>query len=561
MFRADERNQGFEFFMYDEMNRLTGSEMVNTYGRGVGYRVSSFSPTGNINEKSNVGLFKYTNAERPYQLTEVISENRPAQFGGDQTVFYTSFQRPSMINQGDYTTFFTYNASGDRVRMQTEHIKGGELRDRFYIGSRYEIDVIENSAILWLGGDAYSAPAALKRQFGGTWKIYYICRDYLGSIHVVTDEHGEIVQEISFDPWGRLRNAQTHQLYEIGNEPRLFLGNRGFTGHEHLPQFGLINMNARLYDPLVGRFLSPDPFVQSPTKTQNFNRYSYVLNNPLKYTDPTGERYVYCWTSRRYFDRWGNEADWNDVHDFMRGTNRGSIWTWNNDFGSWDFHFGGRGGLGHGDWGFGWSFGGVGSGGFDTRQIHTSRGLYAPMSLSWSREFNSWMFSDVTTIGSSFTVSEWRSHWGDNWSAHLEHQSRLNARNSWSAWGSRIDNVATMLGFGATALELNTIGSIANVASWVGRGTFWVNASFSGYVGGRAFLAGDYAMAVKSGIDFGMGWAMAKFPFGTFVGGAYFMITAPGLDGVTPNTNMMPNLTMMPDNTRVVQPPINQFVW
>ena len=60
---------------------------------------------------------------------------------------------------------------------------------------------------------------------------------------------------------------------------------RGFTGHEHLPWFGLINMNARLYDPIVGRFLSPDPYVQAPDFTQNFNRYSDALNNSLNYTD------------------------------------------------------------------------------------------------------------------------------------------------------------------------------------------------------------------------------------------------------------------------------------
>jgi RHS repeat-associated protein len=231
-------------------------------------------------------LFYYNNPDRPFQLTEVISENRPAQFRTNQTVAYTSFQRPSMINQGDYTTFFTYNSAGDRVRMQTTHIKGGELQDRFYIGSRYEADILEHETILWLGGDAYSAPAALKREFGGEWKIYYICRDYLGSIYTVTDASGAIVQEVSYDAWGRLRNAQTHQLYTT--EPRLFLGNRGFTGHEHLTWYGLINMNARLYDPLVGRFLSPDPFVQAPDFTQSFNRYSYVWNNPLRWIDPTG---------------------------------------------------------------------------------------------------------------------------------------------------------------------------------------------------------------------------------------------------------------------------------
>ncbi len=64
---------------------------------------------------------------------------------------------------------------------------------------------------------------------------------------------------------------------------------RGFTGHEHLVEFGLIDMNGRVYDPMLGRFLSPDPYVQLPGYADNFNRYSYCLNNPLVYTDPSGE--------------------------------------------------------------------------------------------------------------------------------------------------------------------------------------------------------------------------------------------------------------------------------
>ena len=56
-----------------------------------------------------------------------------------------------------------------------------------------------------------------------------------------------------------------------------------------MPEFGLVNMNGRLYDPILGRFLSCDNYVQMPDNTQNFNRYSYCLNNPLKYNDPSGE--------------------------------------------------------------------------------------------------------------------------------------------------------------------------------------------------------------------------------------------------------------------------------
>jgi len=51
-------------------------------------------------------------------------------------------------------------------------------------------------------------------------------------------------------------------------------------------------VNARLYDPVLGRFLGMDPYVQMPDFTQNFNRYSYALNNPLVYIDPSGKELI-----------------------------------------------------------------------------------------------------------------------------------------------------------------------------------------------------------------------------------------------------------------------------
>ena len=127
----------------------------------------------------------------------------------------------------------------------------------------------------------------------GSWQRYFICRDYLGSITHLASSTGSLTQELSFDAWGRLRNPSNHLAYTPGNEPALFLG-RGYTGHEHLPWFGLVNMNGRLYDPAVGRFLSPDDYVQMPDFTQKKNRYSYCLNNPLVYTDPSREFFLVC---------------------------------------------------------------------------------------------------------------------------------------------------------------------------------------------------------------------------------------------------------------------------
>lgn len=99
---------------------------------------------------------------------------------------------------------------------------------------------------------------------------------------------GTSVTTYSYDPWGRMRDPQSLTPYSSTSQPSLLLG-RGYCGHEHLSNYGLINMNARLYDPVLGRFLSPDPYVQSPDFSQNFNRYAYALNNPLKYTDESGE--------------------------------------------------------------------------------------------------------------------------------------------------------------------------------------------------------------------------------------------------------------------------------
>ena len=112
---------------------------------------------------------------------------------------------------------------------------------------------------------------------------------YLASFDKVTNSSGTVVDSYSFDAWGNRRSTSDWTAAETG-VTHLF--NRGFTGHEHLDEFGLINMNGRCYDPLLGRILSPDPDLQDPSNIQNYNRYSYCLNNPLKYTDPSGY-YIY----------------------------------------------------------------------------------------------------------------------------------------------------------------------------------------------------------------------------------------------------------------------------
>jgi RHS repeat-associated protein len=138
-----------------------------------------------------------------------------------------------------------------------------------------------------------NAGDALLWAAGTTETMYYVHKDYasatlstgLGSISAITDATGNLVESLSYDAWGRRRNPTNWTDYNV----TATLFDRGYTGHEHLPHFGLINMNGRVYDPFLARFLSPDPFVQAPGYTQNYNRYSYAWNNPLKYTDPSGE--------------------------------------------------------------------------------------------------------------------------------------------------------------------------------------------------------------------------------------------------------------------------------
>jgi RHS repeat-associated protein len=109
----------------------------------------------------------------------------------------------------------------------------------------------------------------------------------LGSITQITNNSGNLAAEYSYDAWGRMRNPANWNVYSTTAQPTLLFG-RGYTGHEHLNQFGLINMNARLYDPLLARFLAPDPFVGSGM-TNDFNRYVYCRDNPMMYTDPDGK--------------------------------------------------------------------------------------------------------------------------------------------------------------------------------------------------------------------------------------------------------------------------------
>lgn len=278
--RTDRQHGLSETFSYDALNRLSYMD-----DRRVRY-----APDGNLLSIDGVGEMLYTDEGSPYRITSFTPEDMSAVLSREQSVSYTCYGRPSRITEGGRSASFTYNGDGDRVKMfYSEGVSA--VLNRYYIGGRYEQDIRRDGTSVerfYLGGDAYSAPMVLEKNGGSGWTPLNIGRDYLGSITTIATVDGNPLEEYSYDPWGRLRDPETHEIYAQGAEPELRLG-RGFTSHEHLPWFGLINMNARLYDPLLCRFLSPDSYVQSPDFSQSFNRYSYAFNNPLAYNDPSGK--------------------------------------------------------------------------------------------------------------------------------------------------------------------------------------------------------------------------------------------------------------------------------
>ncbi len=118
--------------------------------------------------------------------------------------------------------------------------------------------------------------------------FFYLHRDYLGSVLAITDQNAHLVERRQFGAWGTIDKFWNSTGDTEFNYYTTLL-DRGYTGHEHLFFVSLINMNGRLYDAKLGRFLSPDNFVQDPFSTQSFNRYGYVVNNPLSYVDESGE--------------------------------------------------------------------------------------------------------------------------------------------------------------------------------------------------------------------------------------------------------------------------------
>lgn len=253
-------------FDYDDLDRLT-----RVYAKSGILMDMSYDFNGNISTKSGIGAYSYSSM-RPHAVFSVDNSSRlipmttmSASYNGINKVSSLSDQEHGALN-------FTYGPDGQRWTTQLR--KDGKTVRTIVYADAYE-KVTENGVtreFYYLDGNTI----VIKQN--GTFTSYVAFTDYQGNILSVFDENVSKVFDAEYDAWGK----QTIRKNDIGLI-------RGYTGHEMLDDFGVINMNGRLYDPVLGVFFSPDNNVQAPSDAQSYNRYTYCLNNPLKYTDPNGE--------------------------------------------------------------------------------------------------------------------------------------------------------------------------------------------------------------------------------------------------------------------------------
>ncbi|MGN7864632.1 RHS repeat-associated core domain-containing protein [Chryseobacterium sp. 22458] len=312
-----------ESFDYDDNNRL-----VNWTNPITGTKPSTnrniYDIKGRIEENDQVGTMKYENSAKIYQPTGMTLNAEGIQnYNGDliQSIVYNENNDPTQISGEKSRIFFDYGLSNMRQRVSFERLENGiqtglktgvwdpeapqwkHTFTKFYNeDGSFEIVREDNTKkekhILYIGGNPYESNIVYLRDYeneNGSYKFLH--KDYIGSVLAISDEAGNKLEQRHYDAWGNF----TH--LKIGNEAVItdksiiagmtLLIDRGYTSHEHLMNVGIIHMNGRLYDPLLRRFLNADENIQEPTNTQNYNKYGYVMNNPLMYNDPSGEYLQY----------------------------------------------------------------------------------------------------------------------------------------------------------------------------------------------------------------------------------------------------------------------------
>lgn len=302
-----------EVFHYDTSNRLLRGELNLINGNIQATPLMTIALTydrlGNICSKADLShpvAQAYTYAghsgcagalnigsRSPHQVTQAfglsmdhdaagnrIRETHATDASRNRRMVYDALGQMSQTIQGDLRTSFAYSAGGKRYRRVD--LQPGSSSVTRYLGA---VEYIErsgqpNETKRYIGSDL-----VLTRRGTTPAERRYLFSDHLGSVDTITDETGNVVERLSFDAHGNRRAPNWQALTPTTVSATT---TRGFTRHEHIDSQNLIHMNGRVYDALTGRFLQPDPVVQNTMNAQNWNPYSYVLNNPLSYTDPSG---------------------------------------------------------------------------------------------------------------------------------------------------------------------------------------------------------------------------------------------------------------------------------
>jgi len=272
-----------ETFEYDDLDRLTDIRLNGGEGNSIWYQAN-----GNIFQKYDVGRYIY-DPIRPFAVSYIGSASEGIS-DTEQRLTYNAYNKVTLVAQGDTQYSIVYGLDRQRIESVLKD-KGKVKYTRLYMGS-YERKTSADGVVTHV--DYIYAPtglAAIHKRTGTRQGTYYVLTDNIGSVSVVTDYMGNIVNRYYYTAWGgrvRTDNGEYDHATYFGDEGG-DVTDRGYTCHEHLTPLNLIDMNGRIYDPVLARFLSPDPYIQAPDFTQNYNRYAYCLNNPFKYTDPSGE--------------------------------------------------------------------------------------------------------------------------------------------------------------------------------------------------------------------------------------------------------------------------------
>ncbi|MGI5309460.1 RHS repeat domain-containing protein [Rheinheimera sp. WS51] len=161
-------------------------------------------------------------------------------------------------------------------------MRDNKTTDTLYIGGLYERVSLPTAVT---EHKFYVGNAVITKRSNNAHDEYYLHKDGQGSTSSITNAAGSLLQQFIYDPWGKQYSVSSNSLFSTYSNPGT---SKGYTGHNMVNDFEVIHMGGRTYNPHLGRFMQADPFIQAPKNFQNYNRYSYVLNNPMSYTDPSG---------------------------------------------------------------------------------------------------------------------------------------------------------------------------------------------------------------------------------------------------------------------------------